>query len=65
MTLADQIKTVDDKIKANETQYNFDREPVEISALSSSELENYEYLSGEDLATKPRSIKKHNLKTLY
>ena len=46
MTLANKIKTLDDKIKANETQYHLDRKAANISALSSSELQKYEYLSG-------------------
>ena len=44
MTSIDDLKISDDKIKANEVQYNIDRK-----ALSSSELEKYECLTGEDL----------------
>ena len=33
MTLTNAIKVLDDKIKANEAQYNLDREAVEIPAL--------------------------------
>ena len=39
MTLTDEIKILDYKIKANQAQYNLDREAAKISALSSSELE--------------------------
>ena len=39
MTLIDKIKVLDDKIKANQAQYNLDREAAKISALSSDELE--------------------------
>ena len=35
MTLTDEIKVLDDKIKANEAQYNLDREAAKISGLSS------------------------------
>ena len=35
MTLADIIKTLDDKIKTNQAQYDLDREAATISALSS------------------------------
>ena len=35
MTLADEIKILDDKIKANQAQYNLHREAAKISALSS------------------------------
>ena len=40
MTLTDETKILDDKIKANPAQYNLDREAAKISALSSDELEN-------------------------
>ena len=48
MTLTEQIKILDDKIKANEAQYDLDREAAKIFALLISELEKYEYLTGED-----------------
>ena len=57
MTL-DQVKTLDNKIKANKTQYDLDREAAKISALSSDELEKYEYLTGEDLRYKSDVIEK-------
>ena len=53
MTLADKIKVLDDKIKANEAEYNLDREAAKISALSSGKLDKYEYFTGEDLGYKP------------
>ena len=49
MTLTEQVKILDDKIKANKAQYDLDREAANISALSSDKLEKYEYLSGKDL----------------
>ena len=41
MTLSEQVKILDDKIKANKTQYDLDREAGKISALSSGELEKH------------------------
>ena len=58
MTLTEQFKILNDKIKANKTQYDLDRETAKISALSSSELEKYEYLTGEDLGYKPDAVQK-------
>ena len=52
MTLTEQVKILNDKIKANKVQYDLDREEAKISALSSGELEKYEYLTGEDLGYK-------------
>ena len=51
----DELKTVDGKIKANQVQYDLDREAAKISGLSSGKLEIYKYLTGEDLGYKHRS----------
>ena len=49
MTLTDELKTLVDKIKAKQTQYDLGREAAKISALSSKDLlEKYRYLTGED-----------------
>ena len=40
----------------NEAQYNLDRKAAKISALSSNNLDKYEYLTGEDLGLKPSII---------
>ena len=41
------MKILDDKVKANQAQYNLDKETAKLSALSSGELEKYEYLTGQ------------------
>ena len=64
MTLTEQVKILDDKIKTNKAQYDLNREAAKISALSSGELEKYEYLTGEDLRYKPDVIQKAKLNTL-
>ena len=58
MTLTEQVKIPDNKIRADKAQYDLDREAAKISALSSGELEKYEYLTGEDLGYKPNVVKK-------
>ena len=40
----------------NEAQYDLDRKAATISALSSNNLDKYEYLTGEDLGLKPSTI---------
>ena len=55
MALTEQVKILDDKIKANKAQYDLDRETAILSALSSGE---YEYTTGEDLGYKPDVIQK-------
>ena len=56
MTVTDQIKILDRKIKQNESQYDLDREAAKTSALSSNNLDKYELLTGEDLGLKPSTI---------
>ena len=56
MTKFDQIKILDNKIKANKAQYMLDRKNAEISAKSSGELDKYECLTGEDLGYKPDAL---------
>ena len=56
MTITDQIKILDRKIMQNEAQYDLDRKAAKISALSSNNLDKYEYLTGEDLGLKPSTI---------
>ena len=38
MTLTDELKILDDKIKANQAQYDLGREATKISALFSKDL---------------------------
>ena len=57
MTVTDQIKILDRKIMQNEAQYNLNRKAAKISALSSNNLDKYEYLTGEDLGLKPSTVK--------
>ena len=52
-TRKEQFKILDDKIKANNAQYDLDRMNAEISAYSSGDLPNYEYLTKKDLKYKP------------
>ena len=56
MTLIDELKILDDKIKANQAQCDLDREAAKISALSSKELNKYEYLTGKDCGYKPVAV---------
>ena len=53
MTRKEQNKILNDKIEANNAQYNLDRMNAEISAYSSGDLPEYEYLTKKDLKYKP------------
>ena len=58
MTINEQIKILDNKIRSNQAQYDLDRQNAKISALSSGELDKYEHLTGEDLGYKPNVVQK-------
>ena len=58
MALTDDLKSLDDKIKENQAQYDLDREAAKISALSSKKLDKCEHLSDEDLGYKPGVVEK-------
>ena len=58
MTINKQIKILDNAIRLNQAQYNLDRQNAKISALSSGELDKYEYLTCEDLGYKPDVVQK-------
>ena len=58
MTINEQIKILDNKIRSNQAQYDLDRQNAKIPALSSGELDKYEYLTGEDLGYKPDVVQK-------
>ena len=40
----------------NEVQFDLDRKAAKMSALSSNDLDKYEYLTGEDLDLKPNTV---------
>ena len=56
MTITDHIKILNRKIMQNEAQCDVDRKTAKISALSSNNLDKYEYLNGEDLGLKPNTV---------
>ena len=53
MTRKEQVKILDDKIEANNAQYNLDRMNAKISAYSSGHLPKYEYLTKKYFRYKP------------
>ena len=53
MTVTDQLTIIDNKIKANQAQYDLDRLTAKISVTYPGDLKKYEYLAAEDLGYKP------------
>ena len=56
MTKSDQVKILNNKIKANNAQYDINRLNAEISAYSSGDLDKYEFLTKQDLKYKPDAL---------
>ena len=52
MTLTDELKVLDDKIKPNQAQYDLNREAAKICTLLSEDFDKYEYMTGEGLESK-------------
>ena len=49
------MMTNDDKIKGEKLQYDINREAAKMSALSSSKIDKYEYLTGEEILPSDQS----------
>ena len=58
MTLTDELNILDHNTKVNQAQYDLDRKAAKVSALSSGELEKYEYLTGDELKYNPGEVEK-------
>ena len=58
MTLKEQNKILDNKIKSNINQYKVDRLNAKISTVSSGDLNKYEFLTRKDLKYKPNALDK-------
>ena len=58
MTINEQIKIRDNKIRSNQAQYDLDKQNAKIAASSGVESGKYEYLTGEDLRYKPDVVQK-------
>ena len=56
---------IDDQIRDEKLQYNIDREAAKISALSSSQIDKYEYLTGEEIPPSNQQKKIEQAKFTY
>ena len=61
MTKSDQIKILNDKIKANNAQYNINSLNAKISAFSEGDLYKNEFLTHKDLKYKSNALDKAKL----
>ena len=53
MTVKEQLKILDNKIRQNKADDDLYRQNAEISVLISGDLNKYEYLTNKDLGYKP------------
>ena len=58
MTVKDQLKILDNKIRQNQADYDLYRKNAKISVLPSGKLDEYEYLTGENLGYRPDPVQK-------
>ena len=58
MTVKNQLKILNRKIKQNKADYDLYRQNAEISALNSGDLDKYENLTKKDLNYKPDPLQK-------
>ena len=49
MSISEKNKTIDNKIEQNKAQQNLDRQTAKISALSSGNFSNNEFLTGKNV----------------
>ena len=70
MTVSEKIRIIDNKIEQIKAQYDLDRQTAKISALSSGNVDKYEFLTGKDvlqekvLLEKAATIKKFEYSSL-
>ena len=56
MTVKDQLKILDNKIRPNRADYDLYRKNAKISALPSGKLDKYEYLDINQIPYKKQSL---------
>ena len=64
-TIQKLIMTIDNKIKDEKLQYDINREAAKISALSSGEIDKYEFITGEEILPSDYSTIMEQAKSTY
>ena len=57
--------TIDDQIEDEKLQFDINREGAKISALPSGKIDNYEYLTGEEILPSNQRKKLEQAKFIY
>ena len=58
MAASEKIKTIHKKIDQNKAKYNLEREIPKISPLSSGNIGKYKFLTGKDVLSEKKIIRK-------
>ena len=58
MSISEKIKTIDKKIEKNKAQYNLVRQAAKISALSSGNVSQYDFLTRKDVLSAKNLLQK-------
>ena len=65
MTVDEKIKTIDDKIEQTQAQYNLDRQTAKIFALSSGNVDKYQFLTDQKFYQRKSCYNKRKLKIFH
>ena len=60
MSISEKIKATDNNIKQNKAQDDLDRQTAKISALSSGNVNKYEFLTGKDVLPEKGFLEKYD-----
>ena len=58
MSIKEKIKVITNKMEQNKAQYNLDRQTAKISAISSGNVSEYEFLTGKDVLPRTNLFEK-------
>ena len=58
MSISEKIKAINNKIEKNKAHYILDGQTAKISALSSGNVANYEFLTGKDVLSEKDLLEK-------
>ena len=58
MSISEKLKGINNKIKQNKAQYDLDKQTTKISAVSSGNVTEYEFLTGKDVLPEKTLLEK-------
>ena len=58
MGISEKIQAINNKVKQKKVQYDLERQAAKISALSSENVSEYEFLSGKDVLPEKKLARK-------